>query len=377
MRGKLEQPKGLIELILVELERFDLDYREIWLSYEYTCPGGEYKSAMAVPVTNSRDMTNTFFRELLNEARRLSGLEGTEDQGVGLFVANKAATVLPIKNLCQRVIEVLDEPEPIIESRAYVDLATSGYHFRDEAKSLAALDFDERFRFFMARAREKMDQGYYTLAADDLEKAKILCATTPLIFKLIGICHRELGHLDLAHEMFATALRMGARDEDTFLYLSEVNFFLNSMAEAEQNLSHMLKEFPDHTRALVELANVRYQLGKDYLDLLDRAVERDPEAARQTILQTFVFKKVDQPAKRLINTAEASRLLDLPEKTLIQLAHRHRLPTRSHQDKLMLDESEIKAWAFVYRRFNLLQDEVDRIALVPESGAGQGLALHS
>lgn len=377
MRGKLEQPKGLIELILVEIERFDLEYREIWLSYEYTCPGGEYKSAMALGVSNSRDMTNTFFRELLSEARRLSGLEGSEDQGVGLFVANKAVTMLPIKNLCQRVIEVLAEPEPLTESRSYVDLATSGYHFRDEAKSLAALNFDERFCFFMARAREKMEQGYYTLAADDLEKAKVLCATTPLIFKLIGICHRELGHLELAREMFATALRMGDSAEDTFLYLAEVDFFLNAMSAAEQTLVQMLKDYPDHIRALVELANVRYQLDQDYLEQLEQAVSLDEAAARQAILQTFVFKKVEQPPARLITAAEAARQLDLPEKTLLQLAHRHRLPTRMHQDKLMLDESEIKAWAFVYRRFNLLQDEVDRINLAPEAGAGQGLALHS
>jgi len=285
--------------------------------------------------------------------------------------------MLPIKNLCQRVIEVLGEPEPLSESRAYIDLATSGYHFRDASKSLAALNFDERFCFFMARAREKMDQSYYTLAADDLEKAKVLCATTPLIFKLIGICHRELGHLDLAREMFATALRMGAREEDTYLYLAEVDFFLNAMGEAEQTLTHMLKDFPEHVRALVELANVRYQQGQDYVELLDKAVGLDESAARQTILQTFVFKKVDQPAKKLIMPAEAARQLDLPEKTIVQLAHRHRLPTRTHQDKLMLDESEIKAWAFVYRRFNLLQDEVDRIALVPERDAVQGLALHS
>jgi hypothetical protein len=149
------------------------------------------------------------------------------------------------------------------------------------------------------------------------------------------------------------------------------------MGEAEQTLTHMLKDFPEHVRALVELANVRYQQGQDYVELLDKAVGLDESAARQTILQTFVFKKVDQPAKKLIMPAEAARQLDLPEKTIVQLAHRHRLPTRTHQDKLMLDESEIKAWAFVYRRFNLLQDEVDRSALVPERDAVQGLALHS
>lgn len=62
MRGKLEHPRGLIELISVEVERIDTEYRELWLSFEYTCPGGEYKSAMVLPISNSKEMANFFSR---------------------------------------------------------------------------------------------------------------------------------------------------------------------------------------------------------------------------------------------------------------------------------------------------------------------------
>ena len=58
MRGKLEQSRAQIELISIEVERIDKEYRELWVSYEFTCPGGEYKSAMALSINNSRDMAN-------------------------------------------------------------------------------------------------------------------------------------------------------------------------------------------------------------------------------------------------------------------------------------------------------------------------------
>ena len=41
-------------MISVEVERIEHEYRELWLSFEYTCPGGEYKSAMGLPITNSK-----------------------------------------------------------------------------------------------------------------------------------------------------------------------------------------------------------------------------------------------------------------------------------------------------------------------------------
>ncbi len=379
MRGKLDQPKGLIELIMVELERIDLEYREFWISYEYTCPGGEYKSAMGLPITNSRDMTNTFFRELLNEAKRLSELDGDEDHGVGFYIANKAATVLPIKNICQRVINLLDEPAPLEENIAFIDLSTSGFNFKDADKSLSSKEFDERFKIFVSRAREKMAQNFYTLAADDLEKAKILCSTSPLIYKLTGICHRELGHMDLALEMFEAAIRQGDREQDTFLYLAEINFFLNNMEAAESLLEMLLEEYPEDIRGMVELANVRYQMDKDYIDVTDKAYELNPAETASTIMHTFVFKKVDQPEKKRIAPAQAAAMLNIPEKLLTQLALRHRIPTRiySNSADTVIDECEIKAWAFVYRRYNLLQNEIDRVAANKEISGNQGMAVLS
>ncbi|MBN1636083.1 MAG: hypothetical protein JW920_06185 [Deltaproteobacteria bacterium] len=377
MRGKLEQPKGLIELISVELERIDFEYGEFWLSYEYTCPGGEYKSAMAIPITNSKEMTNYFFKELLNEAKHLSAMDEDESNGIGLFIANKSDTMLPIKNLCQRVIEMQGIDEPLNESKEYIDLSTSGFHFKDSSQSLSDKDFEERFKIFMARAKEKMSQGYYTIAADDLEKTKILCSTSPLIYKLIGICHRELGHLDLALEMFESAMEFGDIEQETFLYLAEVSFFLNNMTHAEAILERMLEKYPDNIRALVELANVRYQLDKEYIDILDKASALDPEATGKNILQTFVFKKQSHRQIKPISIDQASRMMEMPVHTISLLAGRHRIPIRTStdHDAIIFDEFELKSWALVYRRYNLLQDEIERVTANPGGDSTQGMAL--
>ncbi len=371
MRGKLEQPRGLIELLMVELERIDLEYREFWLSYEYTCPGGQYKSAMGLPVTNSRDMTNSFFRELLNEAKKLSELDSDEDHGVGFSIANKATTVLPIKNICQRVKDVIDAQDIPDESMAYIDLSTSGFHFKEPEHSLSSKDFDERFKIFMGRARDKMGQGYYTLAADDLEKAKILCSTSPLLYKLTGICHRELGHFELAQEMFEKALELGDGEEDTYLYLAEVSFFLNDMKHACRILGQMLEKYPENIRAMVELANARYQLDADFADILDRAYELNADDCQHAIRQTFVFKKVDQAERDPLAIEDASSMLGIPAKTITQLAARHRIPARTYTDSIVLDKDELRSWAFVYRRYNLLDDEVNRVS--PEANPDMAL----
>jgi tetratricopeptide (TPR) repeat protein len=377
MRGKLEQPRGLIELISVEVERIDGEYGEFWLSYEYSCPAGQYKSAMVLPISNSKDMTNHFFKELMNEARHLSEMESPDVCAVGFGVSNKLNSVLPIKNLCQRVIEVLQSNEPLNENREYIDLCTSGFNFKDIESNLSSMGFDERFKNFMNRARSKMEQGYYTIAADDLEKANILCSTSPLIYKLIGICHRELGHLDLALEMFTKAMDLGDREKDTYLYLSEINFFLNNMGEAERVLMMMLEEHPDDIRALVELANIRYQMDREYTDVLDRAFSLDDEATRGNILHTFVFKKVGYTKHKRASIERASHILQIPEGTIKLLASSNRVPARTctDSDEMILDEHELKSWAFVYRRYNLLEDEIQRVSSNPQQNKHQGMAV--
>lgn len=379
MRGKLEQPKGLIELIQVELERIDFEYRELWLSCEYTCPAGEYKSALALPIGNSKDMTNLFFRELLAEARHLSEMDAEQDGPAAFFVSNKDQTMLPIKNLCQRVVSLLDVEPPYHENREYIDLCTSGVNFLDVDKSLTSKDFDERFRIFMSRAREKMDQGYYTIAADDLEKARVLCSTSPLIYKLIGICHRELSHLDLAMDMFTTAMNLGDHDRDTYLYLAEVCFFLDDLPYAEEVLEEMLREFPRDIRAMVELANVRYQMDKPYRDLLNEAYDCNAADTRETILQTFAFKRLDDRKQKNITVASAAHLLGLPEQTIRALAARHRIPARqaAPQAELILDEHELIAWYHVYRDYDLIDNEIKRAASHPGTEIPQSMSLLS
>lgn len=377
MRGKLEQPRGLIELISVEVERIDSEYGEFWLSYEYSCPAGQYKSAMVLPIHNSKEMTNLFFKELMYEARHLSEMESNDVCTVGFNVANKNNSMLPIKNLCQRVIAVLQSGEPLNENREYIDLCTAGFHFKEPGLSLSSMVFEERFKTFMNRAREKMEQGYYTIAADDLEKANILCSTSPLIYKLIGICHRELGHLDLALEMFTKAMDLGDKERDTYLYLSEINFFLNNMEEAERILGMMLGEYQDDVRALVELANIRYQRDREYVDVLDRAFSLDGEATRKNILQTFVFKKVGNGKHKKTSIEKAAFLLGIPENAIRLLASSNRVPARTYpdSDEMVLDEHELKSWALVYRRYNLLEDEIQRVTSNPQGNKNQGMAV--
>lgn len=379
MRGKLEHPRGLIELISVEVERIDPEYSELWLSFEYTCPGGQYKSAMVLPIGNSKDMVNFFFKELIAEAKHLSEIEKNDALSVGLFVSNKTDTMLTIKNLCQRVIEVLNTDEDLSENREFIDLCTSGFHFKDPSKSLSSMDFDDRYRIFMSRATEKMSQGYYTIAADDLEKANILCSTSPLIHKLLGVCHRELGHLDLAIDMFNEALDLGDREKETYLYLSEIYFFLNEMENAKDVLLEMLDEYPDDVRATVELANIEYQLDRDYLTLLDKAFSKDPDLTKNVIMQTFVFKKVGGGKKNRIPIEEASRLVGIPAHAIRQLAQSNRIPVRAFpdNDELVLDENELKAWAQVYRRYNLLADDLERTETQQGGDTHQGMALLS
>ncbi len=377
MRGKLEQPRGLIELISVEVERIDGEYGEFWISYEYSCPAGQYKSAMVLPISNSRDMTNHFFKELMNEARHLSEMENNEVCAVGFGVANKINSMLPIKNLCQRVIEVLQSNGSLNENREYIDLCTSVFHFKDPVSNLSSMGFDERFKTFMNRARTKMEQGYYTIAADDLEKANILCSTSPLINKLIGICHRELGHLDLALEMFTTAMELGDKEKDTYLYVSEINFFLNNMPEAERILLAMLDEHPEDVRGLVELANIKYQMDREYIDILDKAYLLDAEATRRNILQTFVFKKVGYSRHKKATIERASLILQIPEQTIRLLASSNRVPARtcSDSDDIILDEHELRSWAAVYRRYNLLEDEIQRVSSTAQQNKNQGMAV--
>jgi len=332
---------------------------------------------MVLPIYNSKEMTNLFFKELMNEARHLSEMENNDVCAVGFSVANKINSMLPIKNLCQRVIDVLHSGGPLHENREYIDLCTAGFHFKDAHLSLSSMGFDDRFKTFMSRARSKMDQGYYTIAADDLEKANILCSTSPLIYKLIGICHRELGHLDLALEMFTKAMDLGDKERDTYLYLAEIHFFLNNMEQAEHILNRMLGEYPDDIRALVELANIRYQKGGSYVDILDRSFSLDQDATRKSILQTFVFKKVGYTKHKKTSLERASILLKIPEQTIRLLASSNRIPARtfSDSDEMILDEQELQSWAFVYRRYNLLEDEIQRVTANPAGHKNQSMAV--
>jgi hypothetical protein len=80
-----------------------------------------------------------------------------------------------------------------------------------------------------------------------------------------------------------------------------------------------------------------------------------------------------------MSIVEASRLLDIPEHSIRQLAGSNRLPVRAFpdNDELVLDENELKSWAYVYRRYKLLQDEIERVSTPPTGEKNQGMALLS
>ncbi len=379
MRGKLEYPSGLIELVSVEVEMIDPEYRELWLGYNYTCPGGEYKSTMVIPITDSVGMAHHFFEELVEEARRLSEIDGGYSEGPGFFLSNKSGTFFLIKNLCQQVINVLSMEGPLEENRLYIDLSTTGIHFKDPAKSLTGMDFDQRLKVFMTRAKEKISQGFYTLAADDLEKARALCSNSPIVYKLLGICHRELGHLDLALEMFSKAMDIDDRDKDTFLYLEETGFFLDDMEFCENILEEMLSLYPDDIRGLVELANVRYQMGRDYVDILDKAFSIDSKETKEVILQTFVFKrsKSHNPDPKLISARDVSTIMGVSLETIKGLVKLNRIPSRETEERsgFVFDEDELKAWIDVYTRYGLMDNEIERATDKFNGNSDQGMAL--
>ena len=174
-------------------------------------------------------------------------------------------------------------------------------------------------------------------------------------------------------------MELGDRERDTYLYLSEIHFFLNNMKEAERILRMMLDEYPDDVRALVELANIRYQMDREFVDILDRAFSLDGEATRKNILQTFVFKKVGNGKHKKTSLEKASFLLGIPENAIRLLASSNRVPARTYpdSDEVVLDEHELKSWALVYRRYDLLEDEIQRVTANPQGSKNQGMAVLS
>ena len=151
------------------------------------------------------------------------------------------------------------------------------------------------------------------------------------------------------------------------------------MPAALKILDDMLTRYPDDIRAMVEHANVRYQMDLEYIDILDKAFALDREATQTAIHQTFVFKKMGLAEQKRISIDQAANMLTLPVGTIQSLASRHRIPIRQYADldEMILDEYELKAWAFVYRRFNLLQDEVERISPCAREESDKGMALLS
>ena len=150
------------------------------------------------------------------------------------------------------------------------------------------------------------------------------------------------------------------------------------MEEAARILEKMLREYPDDIRALVELANIRYQMdSEEYVGILDRAFSLDPEATRTNILQTFVFKRMTPSHNRRTSLEKASSLLKIPEHTIRLLASSNRIPARTFPDsgELILDERELQSWASVYRRYNLLEDEIQRVTATPAGHKNQSMAI--
>jgi len=149
------------------------------------------------------------------------------------------------------------------------------------------------------------------------------------------------------------------------------------MQEAERILNRMLEEHPEDIRAMVELANIRYQMDAGYIDVLDRAFSLDKDATQKNILQTFVFKKVGHAKHRKTSLERAAVLLKIPEQTIRLLASSNRIPARtfSDSDEMILDEQELQSWAFVYRRYNLLEDEIQRVTANPAGHKNQSMAV--
>jgi tetratricopeptide (TPR) repeat protein len=148
------------------------------------------------------------------------------------------------------------------------------------------------------------------------------------------------------------------------LYIAEIYFFLGDMENASDILNKIIVNYPNDSRVLVELANVLYQQEKDYLEVIERAYQIDPEETKNAIVQTFVFKKNGNKDLKRITLDKASEMLKIPSNTIMSLAAKHKIPARQDAatEGLIFDEKEIYTWALVYRRFGLLQNEIERIS---------------
>src|SRR5690606_39249376 len=139
----------------------------------------------------------------------------------------------------------------------------------------------------------------------------------------------------------------------------------------------VLEEYPDYVRALVELANIRYQMDESYVDLLDTAFSSAWEATRKNILQTLVFLTDAHTTPRKTALEQAFILPKIPESTIRLLASSNRIPamTFPYSDEMVLDEHALQSWAFVYRRYNLLEDEIQRVTTNPAGHKNQSVAV--
>ncbi len=347
-----------VRVDILNLEIFQLEFSDVsqaeFIS-SYYAMGRAHRVRIKMSISEEKEMLDVFYRtiiESLYSSEKISEVENTSDY----TIANKARIDSELKDFFIKLILAAGKNEEgTLSEFDYAMVATNRLDFYNPRFSLNNKSLKEKIDVLLTKAKADVNDRYYVPAKLLLEKILILDRDNKEAYALKGACHRELGELEDAEQAFKRWLDLSEPDEPKpYFNYGDILLRLRKYGEAEQVYESYLKVFPDDFDGLLEMSQVSYLQGKDYMQFMQRANDIDPENFAAVLLRNFVFHRDEFQADEGLDLKLAAALIGVQPEYLAKLVDDELVPFERIDNNPIFNINELQEWTGIVNRFKIM-----------------------
>lgn len=362
-----------VDLLNLEIDSLDFDEKpEVSLICSYYSMGRAHRCRIAIKISTESKMLDGFYTALLGNLR-----SKIDDVGMGkasdYSITNRERLDNELKDFFLKIkIGAEKGKKRDLSDFEYAMISTNRLDFYNPDFSLNNKSLKEKVNILLKKSRADIQDKFYVPARVLLEKILILDRENKEALALIGACQRELGEYEKAEQAFRRWLELSEPDDPRpYFNYGDILLRLKKYSIAEEIFESYLKIFPDDFDGLMELAQLKYLKGVDYMPQLEAAHKADRELFGKEIMANFIFSKVRDSAGEQLDIKLAAALLGIQPEIAQNFVDDGIIPHEVVDDDTFFNVNEIEEWTKVMNHFSLLS-----VTIQFDEEAAQKLEAH-
>ncbi|CAM2067612.1 hypothetical protein SCOR_19675 [Sulfidibacter corallicola] len=212
-------------------------------------------------------------------------------------------------------------------------LPTTVIHFQYPERTSFRKSRAARIRLFLDEALGALGRRQFDVALARLGWVHLLDPKNELAFELKVVCLRSWKKMAECVRVLEAYVAAHPDKVEPRLGLSEMWLYLEQNQRARESFEALLAMEPNHTMALIGLAQARAKLGEDPSTELRRAWVLDMDYTRDMVEEHFDFREVNPKALVPRTLGDIAKQYHIPLKRMLERARKGVLPMHAPEDE--------------------------------------------